>query len=349
MTSLQRALFETELNSLCNSFSSLHISPSSTFVVKAVPEPVPAPKVVLVGTVETILEEDALVGDGYEYPDQMSHVDEYVLRKKASERMMKIMAANYREDMIEQGTPFCVCVPLMGDFVPINNSKTSNDEDKEVHISEEETTTTTTTHLDDGDDVKHTDNDDDEKTIETETSTTVTTEDEERMVEEGEQDEIPTSTSTSSDDSDDKKEVIPPTVILELLVVIAQYWIVSTATFLLKLASLPLLIAAYIILKTMKMAMQWLLCDGDGDSDECSVDSMDSDMDDEVTLMTEEEVLDMLYKKYTTEEEFKKAWEFNFATITYRYVDYKFELQQQYQAELDAMEDEVTTPWWKFW
>eukprot|EP00529_Nitzschia_sp_RCC80_P020750 CAMPEP_0113496546 /NCGR_PEP_ID=MMETSP0014_2-20120614/30178_1 /TAXON_ID=2857 /ORGANISM="Nitzschia sp." /LENGTH=411 /DNA_ID=CAMNT_0000390473 /DNA_START=444 /DNA_END=1675 /DNA_ORIENTATION=- /assembly_acc=CAM_ASM_000159 len=411
MTSLQRALMDVELNSLCKSFSSLSISsPSVVVVTKKAP-------VVLVGPVETILEEVASKREGYEFPsdstDRMSDAEEYVQRRKDSDRMVKLLADKFREEMVQAGTPFCVCVPLMNDFVPLNNnndndnnnnnnnnddddvSSVEHDEDMEVLHVEEEETTTTTTHFDFDDDDNVDDNKnnntdkavldgsddcDDESTFTTETTTTVPTDDdedeeeEEHVIIEEEQDEIPDMSSSSTntttttvptdddeDDEDDEEEehviieeeqdeipdmsssstttttttpaddedeeVIPPTVILQLLLAVAQYWIGSTVKFVLRLATLPLAVALYIIYKTMKsltLRIKSLLtaeddeCDGfEFDYDEQSVDSDD---DDETLLLEDEdEVLEMLYsRQYATEEEFQKAWEFELGTETNR-------------------------------
>eukprot|EP00529_Nitzschia_sp_RCC80_P042621 CAMPEP_0113488238 /NCGR_PEP_ID=MMETSP0014_2-20120614/25915_1 /TAXON_ID=2857 /ORGANISM="Nitzschia sp." /LENGTH=366 /DNA_ID=CAMNT_0000381947 /DNA_START=440 /DNA_END=1536 /DNA_ORIENTATION=+ /assembly_acc=CAM_ASM_000159 len=291
MTSLQRALMDVELNSLCKSFSSLSISsPSVVVVTKKAP-------VVLVGPVETILEEVASKREGYEFPsdstDRMSDAEEYVQRRKDSDRMVKLLADKFREEMVQAGTPFCVCVPLMKDFVSLVNNNKNNttnnnddvssaehDEDMEVpHVEEE--LRTTTTHFDGVDDdniidddhnnnnntdkaVRDGSGDDDESTVTTETTTTVPTDDdedeeeEEHVIVEEELDEIPDMSSTTTtispadDDDEDDEKVIPPTVILQLLLAVAQYWIGSTVKFVQRLATLPLAVASYIIYKTMK-------------------------------------------------------------------------------------------------
>mmetsp|Transcript_29349 Transcript_29349/g.70812 ORF Transcript_29349/g.70812 Transcript_29349/m.70812 type:complete len:407 (-) Transcript_29349:1034-2254(-) len=404
MTSLQRALMDVELNSLCKSFSSLSISsPSVVVVTKKAP-------VVLVGPVETILEEVASKREGYEFPsdstDRMSDAEEYVQRRKDSDRMVKLLADKFREEMVQAGTPFCVCVPLMKDFVSLVNNNKNNttnnnddvssaehDEDMEVpHVEEE--LRTTTTHFDGVDDdniidddhnnnnntdkaVRDGSGDDDESTVTTETTTTVPTDDdedeeeEEHVIVEEELDEIPDMSSTTTtispadDDDEDDEKVIPPTVILQLLLAVAQYWIGSTVKFVQRLATLPLAVALYIIYKTMKsltLRIKSLVTAEDDECDGFEFDyddqSVDSDDDDETFLLEDEdEVLEMLYsRQYATEEEFQKAWEFELGTETNRYVDYKFHLQREHEAAMEAeWEAEqiaaatTTVPWWKFW
>jgi len=357
---------DVEMNSLCNSFSSLRISSS---VVKTAP--------VLVGPVETILEEVALKRD------------------------MKLEADKFRDDMIQAGTPFWVCVPLMDNFVPLNNNiVSSDDEDKEVHIEEmmttqfdnveeeetttqfdddddddhmakavrdgniEETVTTqfdnveeeeTTTQFDNNDD-DHTakavrdgniDDDDDDSTVTTETATTTTTTTTATSDDYNSTVTTETATTVPADDDDvvNNDEVVRPTVILQLLLALAQYWIGSTVKFALKLATLPLLIVVYIIYKTMKsLTRPAMLDDFEFDYDDQSICS------EEERLLEEEEVLEMLYsRQYASEEEFQKWWEFELGTEMYRYCDYKFELQQKYEAAMDVEAEDAATPWWKFW
>eukprot|EP00529_Nitzschia_sp_RCC80_P042622 CAMPEP_0113496752 /NCGR_PEP_ID=MMETSP0014_2-20120614/30281_1 /TAXON_ID=2857 /ORGANISM="Nitzschia sp." /LENGTH=115 /DNA_ID=CAMNT_0000390679 /DNA_START=135 /DNA_END=482 /DNA_ORIENTATION=- /assembly_acc=CAM_ASM_000159 len=115
-------------------------------------------------------------------------------------------------------------------------------------------------------------------------------------------------------------------------------------------------------MKSLTLRIKSLVMAEDDESDGFEFDyddqSVDSDDDNETLLLEDEdEVLEMLYsRQYATEEEFQKAWEFELGTETNRYVDYKFHLQREHEAAMEAeWEAEqiaaatTTVPWWKFW
>jgi len=390
MTSLQRALFEVEMDSLCDSFSTtLRVSPLP-------PKPV---------VVETVLEEHAVQRDGIFYPNQHNwdDVKEYIYRQGDKDRMMKLERQRYIDEMVERNTPYCVCFPINDDdeIVPSiidgNNDNSNNDDDddddddddvdgnngnndittnddeevkggKNVSVDkmdkevqhDEQTTQNNNNNNDD-------DNDKDDNT--TSSAATSVTGNETEGEEDGDEVDVMAdvpdiSTSTPSEEMGGMVMFDDDLLFDDLLIDLAKYLATSTVNvvtptlkFILKAGIvIPVAIVTLLLIKIVKRVFNTIFKSenefDDDDDDDCSVCSFDLPPLDPPS--TAEEMLEILEsRQYETKEEFRKAFEFEFATDVYSYEYFEYDIAEAARRREEEEEDMAweleNKPWWKFW
>ena len=352
-SSLQRALFEVELNSLCDSFSNMRVSPLP-------PKPV---------VVETVLEEHAMKRDGIFYAvddfTTQDDVEETIYRQGAKDRMLKLEHQRYIDQMIERGTPYCVCFPINDDECVLvdvtvtedddgnNNNSYNNDEsivsvenmDMEVQPNDKQKTRS----IDDDD------NNDNETASTTATTTSVTDDEKD---DDDDVDMIPDmSTSTTSEEIEG---MLDDDLLLDgLLIDLAKYLATSTvnvATPALKfilnfVVLLPVAIVTYLLLKSIKRVYNTIFKSENEFDDDCSLPPLPPR---DQTSFDPEEMFEILNSHgYETEEEFRKRFEFEFATPVYTYDYFCFDIAEAKRRREEEEEDMAweleNKPWWKFW